>query len=206
MVTKSLFSETLRLLHAASAGDIGAIHALLEKYQEKIHRLARIRMGQKLRSKMESMDIVQDSMEKALKSVQNAQNDGRPKVFPSEGEFIAWLYSIVKTQIADQIKYHNADRRRISRQMRLDTTVGSMAAAADRKKRTSPDKKWDDQILLESLLDQLSEEEREIVIERDIYELSFNEMAHKRGKTEDGMRMRHKRIMEKLSEMVPDES
>ncbi len=205
MIAKSRFSETLRLLDAVSAGELGAIHSLLEKYQDRIHRLARIRMGNKLRSKMDSMDIVQESMFKAFESVRKAQDGGRSLVFASEGEFIAWLYTIVKTQIYDQIRRHDADKRRASRLIRLDTTGGGMAADALQKKRTSPDKIWDDQILLESLLDRLPREEREIVIDRDILGYAFKELADCRGKTEDAMRMRHKRIIAKLAGMVPDE-
>lgn len=111
----SRFSDTILLFRAANAGDKGAVNSLLAKYHRKIHKLARIKMGRKLRSKMDSMDIVQDAMLKALESVERADRDGAPKTFECEAEFLAWLYKIVQTQILDNFKHYDAQKGRWAR-------------------------------------------------------------------------------------------
>ena len=199
------FSETLHLFQSAKSGDHEAIRDLIVKYQDKIHKLARIRLGKKLRSKMDSMDIVQDAMLKALESLDNAKVSGEIKTFSSEVEFEAWLYSIVKTRIVDEFRHYDADKRRLSKELQLDATGGYLTVDRTVAGRRNPAAQLEDMMLLESFLDQLEEVEREIFIERDLHELSFKEMAKKYGKTEDAMRMQYNRVKIKLAAMVKDE-
>ncbi len=205
MSDTNAFSETVRLFKAANAGDQGAIHALLVKYQDKIHKLARIRIGQKLRSKMDSMDIVQDAMLKALESVQRARDAGAAKIFMSEAEFLGWLYSIVKTRIYDEIRYYDAGKRHMTKEHHLDATHGHITVDRNVAARGNPAAEWEDMMLLESLLDSLDDEEKELIIDRDLYDYSFKEMSEKSGKTEDAVRMQYNRIKIKLSMLVKDD-
>lgn len=196
------FSDTARLVKSMSSGDPGAIGALMVKYQDKIHRLARIKLGQKLRSKMESMDIVQDALLKALESIKDSAVDGRPKSFSSEPELLAWLYRIVESRIVDAGRHFGAFKRDVSSEVPMDDT--DMRPMVDRQTaaRRNPALDWEDVILLESLLDRLEEEERDLLIDRDIYGCSFQEMAKHRGKTADALRMKYHRVKFKLLQML----
>ena len=202
MAANDRFSDTAHLLTSMSSGDPGAIHALLVKYQDKIHRLARIKLGQKLRSKMDSMDIVQDALLTALESLKDSVTASRPKTFSSEPELLAWLYRIVESRIVDVGRHFNAGKRDMSSETSLDDTDIRRSVEKKGAAKLNPVSDWEDMILLESLLDQIKEEEKDLLVDRDIYEFSFQEMAGKRHKSPAAVRMQYHRVKFKLSRML----
>ena len=202
MTATDRFSETARLMKSMNTGDPGAIHALLVKYQDKIHRIARIKLGMKLRRKMDSMDIVQDALLKALESLKDAAADKRPKSFSSEPEFLAWLYRIVESQIVDAGRHFNAGKRNMASEVALDDTDLKPSIEKNAALKKNPAADWEDMILLESLLDDLDEEEKDLLVDRDIYEYTFQEIAERRGKAHAALRMQYHRLKFRLSKLV----
>lgn len=93
----------------------------------------------------------------------------------------------------------------MGKEHQLDKTDGGLTLDRHVAAGGNPASQWEDEILLESLLDRLSDEEREIVVDRDICEYSFEEMAKKQGKTPDAIRMQYNRIQIKLKNMVNDD-
>ncbi|OGH55570.1 MAG: hypothetical protein A3G34_00645 [Candidatus Lindowbacteria bacterium RIFCSPLOWO2_12_FULL_62_27] len=191
------FSETVRLLKSAGQGDDGAFRALLAKYQDRIHLIARFRLGQRLRRKMDSMDIVQDAMLRALKS-------GAPSVIENEGGFIKWLYSLVEHQIIDNVDYFDAGKRALSAEASLEDSAVRNRADGIVAGRGDEAEKIENTMLLESLLDTLEDDERDIILHRDIYGYSFKEIAALVDSTSDAVRVRYGRIKFKLSKLVAD--
>jgi len=63
--------QTQRLVALAKDGDQSALNKLCEVYNERVLRIVRMRMGPELRSKQESMDLVQDAFISALRSLEN---------------------------------------------------------------------------------------------------------------------------------------
>ena len=89
--------QTLHLVTLAKAGDKLAIEKLYEIYSERILRRVRPRMGSKLRSKMQSMDIVQDALFSSFRDMKNF-------VYKNEGDFLRWLSTIAENKIRDHLR------------------------------------------------------------------------------------------------------
>jgi len=58
--------KTQELVILAKEGDDSALEQLCRVYGERVRRIIRLRMGGELRSKLDSMDLVQDALLSAL--------------------------------------------------------------------------------------------------------------------------------------------
>ena len=96
----------------AQKGDQQAVNELLYRYQARILAAVRIRLGAKLRAKMESTDVVQEVMIDTLKRV--AVID-----FASEGAFMQYINRIVENKVRDQADHWNAQRRDLKKEIPL---------------------------------------------------------------------------------------
>ena len=99
--------ETLTLIKEAKEGDNNALNEVCTRYMDRVHKLVRFRLGEKLRRKAESMDIVQDVMLKAVKDIDKFDTD-------SESRFINWLARLVENTIRDNVDYYAAQKRNMS--------------------------------------------------------------------------------------------
>ncbi len=67
---KSDLSATIHLLRRAKGGDQQALNDLYARYGERLHTVVRFRLGPRLRSKMESCDVVQDALLASLRRIE----------------------------------------------------------------------------------------------------------------------------------------
>lgn len=102
-------NESLILVRQAQAGDSDALNRLFERYYDRIYRIARIRMGAKLRTVLDSYDIVQETCAVAVRKI----GDFKPQ---GHASLIQWLAQIAENQIHDAhdkwIKAQKRDRSR----------------------------------------------------------------------------------------------
>src|ERR1041384_825302 len=97
------------LLKLARAGDSKALGRLLELYRNFLRLLARTQIGADLRVRMDSSDLVPESLREAHR--------GFPQFLgTTEKELLAWLRRILARNVADQVKKHKALRRNWERQ------------------------------------------------------------------------------------------
>ena len=54
--------NSLSLLQAANQGDEKALEEFLKRYYERVFRMVRVRMGNKLRARQDSMDLTQNAI------------------------------------------------------------------------------------------------------------------------------------------------
>ena len=54
-------TQSLDLVRSAQNGDGGALNLLFERYYERVRRVVRMRLGNKLRQEMDSGDILQET-------------------------------------------------------------------------------------------------------------------------------------------------
>jgi DNA-directed RNA polymerase specialized sigma24 family protein len=62
-------TQTQLLVAGAKAGDRASMEQLFHLYSERILRIVRFRMGNELRSQMQSMDLVQDALMGAFRDL-----------------------------------------------------------------------------------------------------------------------------------------
>jgi RNA polymerase sigma-70 factor (ECF subfamily) len=152
-------------------------------------------MGREIRSKLDSMDLVQDAFVLALQDLEDF-------TYKDEGDFLRWLSKIVENRIRDNVKKLHADKRNIRKEVllhnRAPTTGKSFAGALEPIVTTTPSvivSKGEDLDKLEKAINKLTPEYREVIILKKIEGLSYKEIGNKLGKSSDAVGMLVSRAM-----------
>lgn len=119
-------TESMQLVQQAQAGSREALERLLERYQDRVLRIVRVRLSTKLRRFMESTDIVQETLRKA------AANLGELEL-RSQAAILQWLSRIAENQMLDMHRRLTAAKRDRGREVPLgdgpdDPSSGQPAA------------------------------------------------------------------------------
>ena len=200
-----LDSQTQSLIVSAKLGNEGAINNLFAHYQSRILRIVRLRLHSGLRQKLrlQSMDVVQEVFLYAFRHLK----DFEPK---SQGHFLNWLAKKVEHYICDRLDYvGRAKREALEGEVSIDQEVEPSTDTNQRKLEikddgTTPSQfavKQEREQLVDSLLALLELEQRELIIQRDLEELTFTEIGELLGKTEDAARKQYCRAFKKLIEL-----
>lgn len=191
--------KTQQLVALAQAGDESAVNRLYEVYGERILWMVRMRMNKELRSALESMDIVQDTLVNALRGLGGF-------TYKNEGDFVRWLSKIAENELRGSLRKLHADKRDIRRVVRFDSdtsaTAGRDAGIPAPVGYTTPSvimSKRDDLARLEKAIGDLKPEYRQVIVLIKIDGLSYNEMGKKLGKTDDAVRKLVSRAMAELT-------
>jgi RNA polymerase sigma-70 factor (ECF subfamily) len=181
--------NTERLLTLAREGDESALDQLCRVYCERVRWMIRLRMGGELRSKLESMDVVQDALIHALGGLESF-------TYTNEGDFVRWLSTIVQHTLCEHWDRLHADKRNMRKEVRLrslrSATGSGPAGMPGPVDATTPSvimSRKEDLAKLEKALDSVKPEYREVLILSRIEGLSYGEIGQKLGKTPDAVRM-----------------
>lgn len=203
--------RTQTLINRAKNNDAEALNALFAKYQNRVLRIVRLRLTASLRVKlkMQSMDITQEIFLSAFKKLDQFE-------LTSEGAFIYWLTKIVQNYIRDRLDYASAQKRVAPKgEFSLDSPI---ATETDNEmkvldimpsKDTSPSQhvlRKENKDILDELLLKLDDKDREIIIHRDLEDLTFVEISKILEKSEDAVRKQYNRAFQKLIEFVEKSS
>jgi RNA polymerase sigma-70 factor (ECF subfamily) len=171
-----------------------ALDRLYQRYAPRLHSYIRLKIGRRLREKMESGDILQATLLKSYQHLGEFRgSDGRA--------LMAWLAKIADREIVDRADFHGRQRRAAALEAPLDdqpemaARVRSALSQAIAGERTAQ---------LEAAIESLSDAHREIILLRKFEELSFPEIAERLGKSEDACRMLFARAMTALTLRVAE--
>lgn len=203
-----LEQETKNLIISAKLGDAKAISLLFARYQPRILRIVRLRLAGELRSKLklQSMDVVQEVFMYAFQHLQ----DFEPK---SQGHFLNWLAKKVEHSIYDRLDYISRIKREApAGEISIDQEIMPSRETSQLKIQIKDDGTTPSQFavkqergqLIDSMLDLLEPEQRELIIHRDLEELTFAEIGKILGKSEDAVRKQYCRAFKKLTELVEE--
>jgi RNA polymerase sigma-70 factor (ECF subfamily) len=192
--------KTQHLIALAREGDETALNQLCTVYGERVRRIIRLRLNnKKLRSKLDSVDIVQDALILALAGLQDF-------TYRHEGDFLRWLSKIAENKLYDTLdKFHTSKRdinREISFRKEGRSADSGFTGSAGPVGTTTPSvimcrKEALDR--LEKALDKLKPEYKEIVMLKRIEGLSHAEIAKRLGKNTGAVRMLLARAMAALT-------
>ncbi len=182
--------ESSRLLREARQGSREAINAVFERYGERLHALIRVRLGPHLRRRLESRDILQETLLKAFRGIHRFEGSGSTSL-------MAWLGTIARDEICDQADFYGRQKRDANRDTSLDERAGGVAAQI--RSEASRLQLQEDSERLEKALDALSEPYREVILLRHFEELSYREIAERLDKSPDACRMLLARAMTALT-------
>lgn len=183
-------AETTTLLREARAGSPEALDRLLGRYAGKLLTYIRARLGRGLRSRVDSHDVLNESLLKAFLNLEHFEGrDG--------GSLMAWLARIAEREILDLAEFHGRLRRDARREQPL--AAGHDELAARLRSATSRIALQDELERVLRALDTLDEAQRQVIVLRKLEELSFAEIAERLGKSPDACRMLLARAMTALT-------
>lgn len=192
------------LIQKAKGSDEAALNELIRLYMDRLHEFIRSELGEKLRQRLESQDVMQQVYLDALMSITQFVDRGHDS-------FFAWLKRIAINRICDvdrksfqTVKRGNevraADLGNDASMIRLlDNISGSI---------TSPSGAvhFADRIrMLQTAMDSLSYDHREVIRLRYIHQLSVAETAQKMDRSERAVRSLCVRALIRLRENLGDE-
>lgn len=106
-------TESMRLVREAQGGSREALEALLGRYQDRVHRIVRVRLSTKLRRHVESMDVVQETLRKAADAIGELE-------LRSQAAILQWLARIAENQMLDVHRRMSAAKRDRLREVPID--------------------------------------------------------------------------------------
>ena len=180
---------TVHLLDRFKAGDDQALDQLYGRYYDRMVAVVRLRMGTKLRAKMESMDVVQEAFLASLNGLKTFSYRG-------EGAFFHWLCKVIENRIRDLVERFGAQKRDPAKEVPLwpgrssaESVFGPISDLAVSASPASEAALREETQRLEKAIDTLSEQQREALLLVRYEQLAFDEAASVMGKTPDAVRM-----------------
>ena len=190
------------LLDRARAGESAAVDELLAACREPLHRAVELRLDRQLTRREDASDIVQKVMLDAHRRLQEYLKD--PKM-----PFALWLRHMAQDRLIDAHRRHReAERRSIDREQPQhppawieESSVLLVAQLADRELTpASAAIRHELQHRLQSVLAELDELDREIILMRYFEQMSNQEVAEALKLCEAAASMRHLRALRRLKE------
>ena len=183
-------TDSAELLRAARGGSAAAMGTLFRRCGPKLRALIRLRLGPQLRRQADSEDILQVTLLRGMQRLD--QFEGR-----DGGALMGWLAAIARNEIKDLAAFHGRQKRDARLAVPLDD--GLEVAAEQIRTEVSRIAWLERSRRLEESLRALSDEHREVILLRQIEELSFAEVGRAMDRSPDAARMLFARAMAALS-------
>lgn len=192
--------NTTILLKLADSGDPRALGQLLEQSRERLLQIVAFRMDQRLRSRIDPADVVQDAFMEASTRIGKGKRDDR---IP----FFIWLRLLTLQCLAELHRKHlGVKARSVSREVSifsgpLPQATSAVIAAQLLGRLTSPSQaaiRVETQLKVEEKLNDMNETDREILVLRHFEKLSNQETARVLGIKESAATNRFIRSLKRL--------
>lgn len=165
------------LLARAQAGDSAALEAFVTRYQERLLRIVRIRLGPSgsgLRRYLESTDVVQETWQAALAALGDLQVRGN-------AELLGWFARIASNEIRDLLDRVQAQRRALDRERPL-SEAGSGARTESSGDPAHQAERTEIREILDEAIAGLPEDYREVIVLRDYCGADWASIAPRVGR------------------------
>ena len=192
--------ETHKLLKNAGDGDADAVNRLMERHRRSLRRMVEMRLDRALAKRVDASDVVQDVLLEASQRLADYIRD-------SKMPFHLWLRQLAKDRVIDMHRRHRgAQRRSVDRERPLaspefaDRSSIDLAAQLPDRELTPAAANIRRELEHRFLraLDDLTDEEREIILMRHYEQLGNSEVALALGITPPAAGMRYIRALRRL--------
>ncbi|SRR5260221_250497 len=197
-------TRSLDLVLRAQQGDSSALNRLCERYYDRVRRIVRLRLGPRLRERVDSGDILQETFLAAVRSLESFE-------MREEASLINWLSRLAERQIIAAADFHGAKKRDSRRDVPISGPIGDSQTVsvriglADGREPRPLDHIADaeEQKHVESCLERLPEEYRELILLRNYAGASWESVAEETGRPSPAAaRMMHARALVELGKLV----
>ncbi len=196
--------ETVQLLSGARSGDPGAVNQLMNRHRTALKRLVRLRMDRALARRVDASDVVQDVMFEASRRLDDYLRD--PRI-----PFHLWLRQLTRDRIVDMHRRHRAAQRRsVDREEHSgaggdgDRSSPDLAARLADHELTpaAANMRRELQERFLEAIEQLSEDDRDIILMRHFEGLGNSDVATALGLSPAAAGMRYLRALRRLREIL----
>ena len=193
-----------QLIERAQSGDMDARNTLFEKCRNYIGFLARSHVESWIQAKVDSSDLVQQTLLEAHTGFEKFQGQ-------SEGEWLAWLKQILRHNATDYVRRFGATKRKASREVAIGFTESFRATGAAELEDggESPSQvlaRREQEIEVADALATLPDDYQEIILLRNLQRLPFDEIAERMGRSRPATQMLWMRALRKLQSVLGQQS
>jgi len=171
-----------KLLDRARDGDGRALGQLLDTYRNYLRLLARLHINDRLQSKVDPSDLVQEAFIEVHRSFGQFRGS-------SEAELLGWLRRILVSRLAAASRrFLHAQARdvRLERHLEEELDRSTQVAGALVKEQSTPSEKTvrhEQAVLVSNALERLAADERDVIVLHEFQGLSFPEVAWRIGQS-----------------------
>lgn len=200
-------SDTEELLREAEHGDPGAREALLARHRDRLRKMISWRLDRRLAARVDPSDVAQEVLLEASCKMDRYLRERPLPFFP-------WLRSLAGEHLATLHRRHVRTRgRSVLREepgiLNLPDESAAELAARLVTSSTSPTKRALRQELRERVqqaLGRLKERDREMLVLRNLEQLSVADTAEVLGISAAAVKVRHMRALERLHALLAEEN
>lgn len=204
-MTKPPEPDTDYLVQQAAAGDRSARHQLLDRHRARLRHAVALRLDRRLAARLDPSDIVQETLAEAAAGLSDYL---RQQPLP----FYPWLRRLAGQKLIDAHRRHlQADRRSVRREQAWTTALPDDSARKLIDRLFTHGTEASQALLRNEVQDQvrralarLEPRDREVLVLRSLEQLSTAEAAAVLGLSAEAVRSRHRRALERLSDLLGD--
>ncbi|MEW6744035.1 MAG: sigma-70 family RNA polymerase sigma factor [Planctomycetota bacterium] len=193
--------RTLALIAKIRAGDERARDQLFRLYVDRVRRVVRLRLGSRLRRRLEVNDIVQSVLLHAVRDFDQFEYRG-------EGAFFHWLNRIVENRLRDRLKHEMRAKRDIRRDQTITEGLGTTRGVDPTAQLPTPSRivsGREELDRIEAAIVALPHDLKEVLILRKYENLPWKDIATEIGLSEGAVRRLFARAVSTLARTVKGE-
>lgn len=197
--------DTEELLRQAEQGDSGAREGLLARHRDRLRKMIAWRIDRRLAARVDPSDVVQEVLVEASRKMDRYL---RERPLP----FYPWLRSLAGEHLVTLHRRHVRSRgRSVLREepglLNLPDESAAELAARLVTSSTSPTQRAlrkEQRERVRQALGQLSERDREVLVLRNLEQLSVADTAQVLGISAGAVKVRHLRALERLRALLDE--
>lgn len=197
--------DTEELVRQARGGDLTAASRLIDRHRDRLRRMVAVRMDTRLVSRLDPSDVVQEALLEAHRQLPSYLHDSPMAFYP-------WLRQIAWNRLVDLHRRHILARHRsVNREVSLERQVADQStqrlAALLLSRESGPVSRMlreEMRLRIHEAIGHLPAEFREVLILRQLEQLSIAEIVEVVGVPEGTVKSRHFRALTVLRALLED--
>jgi RNA polymerase sigma-70 factor (ECF subfamily) len=190
--------DTGELIELSARGDFDARQRLLERHRHRLVKMVAVRLDRGVAARLDPSDVVQEALAEAA---QHLDEYLRTRPIP----YYAWLRQFAWERLAKLHRHHiRSKKRSVTREeawsmpLPEDSVLRLARLAAGGVSPSQALIRNELRQRLQVALEQLAPHDREILVMRNLEQLSIAEIAEVLGLTEGAVKVRHLRALRRL--------